>query len=102
MSETKRLDWRVPQSVTYAVPLWLRDEQIKVSCARAIPRIEGHDGPLRSEPIAIACYGPSLADTWEKIRGFEYVMTCSGAHRFLIDRDIVPRWHVAVDPLPLP
>ena len=55
---------------------------------------------LRSEPIAIVCFGPSLADTWEQIRDFKYVMTCSGSHKFLLERGIVPTWHVEVDPRP--
>lgn len=44
------------------------------------------------------CFGPSLVDTWEQLKDFEYIFTCSGAHPFLIERGIVPTWHVAVDP----
>jgi uncharacterized Rossmann fold enzyme len=91
------LDLSQPQQVAYAVPLWLRDEQIRVNLAKVPGRIAPiHE--LRTDPIAIVCFGPSLNDTWEQIKGFRYVMTCSGAHRFLIDRGIVPNWHVDVDP----
>lgn len=98
MSDAKRtLDVRDKQKVSYCIPTWLRDEQILRSTRRVVGRLDG-DYPERPEPIALVCYGPSLADTWEKIRDFEYVMTCSGSHRFLIDRGIVPKWHVEVDP----
>ena len=92
---TQTLDLHQPQAVTYAIPLWLRDEQIRVNIGKVKQRIQ--EGPLRNEPIAVVCYGPSLNDTWEQI-GTKYVMTCSGAHKFLIDRGIFPRWHVEVDP----
>lgn len=86
-----------PQKVTYCIPLWLRDEQIKVNSARVRARIAASDA-ITEEPIAIVCYGPSLADTWEELRRFKTVMTCSGAHQFLIERGITPTFHVEVDP----
>ncbi len=52
----------------------------------------------RPEPVAVVNFGPSLNDTWEQIRDFTYVITCSGAHRFLVERGILPTWHVEVDP----
>lgn len=92
------LDLENPPEVAYAVPLWLRDEQIKLAIQRVPGRIQ--PGERRDDPIAVVGFGPSLNDTWEKIKEFPYVVTCSGAHRFLIDRGIVPRWHVEVDPRP--
>lgn len=83
--------------VTYAIPLWLRDEQIKLAIARTAGRIApSYD--LRTAPIAVVCFGPSLADTWERAREFPYIITCSGAHRFLVERGVIPTWHVEVDP----
>lgn len=96
MSE-KRLDAKEQQNVQYCVSLWLRDQQIRVNTARVKGRIAAHYD-LWSEPIAIVCYGPSLNETWEEVKKFKYIMTCSGAHRFLIDRGIIPTWHVEVDP----
>lgn len=97
MDTGKILDWREKQKVEYCIPMWLRDQQIAAAIARPIPRIEPvHE--LRDDPIALACYGPSLQDTWEQIRGFRWVMSCSGAHKFLVERGIVPTWHVEVDP----
>lgn len=93
----KVLDFNERHETTYCIPLWLRDEQIKSACARSIPRIQPDLTP-KSDPIAVVCFGPSLQDTWEEIKAFKYVITCSGAHKFLIERGIIPTWHVEVDP----
>ena len=92
------LNWREKQSVKYAVELWRRDEQIAHAIRTVAGRIQPHE--KRPEPIAVVGFGPSLRDTWEKIRDFKFVITCSGSHRFLIDHGIVPQWHVEVDPRP--
>jgi hypothetical protein len=92
------LVWSQKQSTTYCIPLWLRDEQIKQAVRRVSGRIRPHDP--RPEPAAIVGYGPSLNDTWEKVRDFRYVISCSGAHRFLVERGIVPTHHIEVDPRP--
>lgn len=91
------LDASKPQSVEYCIPLWLRDEQIKVNTANVKGRI-APQYDLRSDSLAIVCYGPSLNDTWEQVKNFQFIMTCSGAHHFLIDRGIIPTYHVEVDP----
>jgi hypothetical protein len=96
----KQLDAKERQNVEYCIPLWLRDEQIKLAIRRVSGRIQGHEGVPRTEPIAVVCYGPSLVDTWEQVRNFRYVISCSGSHRFLVDRGIIPTWHVEVDPRP--
>ncbi len=97
--ETKFLDINEKQDVTYCIPIWLRDEQVKLSSARIKDRVEAVF-ETKEDPIAIVCYGPSLNDTWEKIRDFKYIMTCSGSHKFLLERGIVPTWHVDLDPRP--
>lgn len=93
----ERLELNQKQAVKYAIPIWLRDEQIKLAIARVKERIEPVNEP-RTEPIAVVGFGPSLKETWEKIREFKFVMSCSGSHRFLIERGIVPNWHAEVDP----
>lgn len=93
----RTLDSSAKQKVSYCIPLILRDEQIRVNTAACRGRLEPHYEP-RPEPIAIVCYGPSLNETWEQVREFKYVMTCSGAHRFMLERGIVPTWHLDVDP----
>ena len=46
--------------------------------------------------ITIACYGPSLADTWQDIKG--PVMTVSGALHFLTERGVKVDYHLDCDP----
>lgn len=87
-------------STKYCIDDDQRDRQIAYSTANIAGRIE--PGPDRGDDdtIAIVCFGPSLKDEWEKVKDYKYVMTCSGAHKFLIDRGIIPNWHVDVDPRP--
>lgn len=60
---------------------------------RFIPTAE-----LRDERVALVAYGPSLKDTWDQIRDFDIVFTCSGAHKFLLERGITPTFHCESDP----
>lgn len=46
--------------------------------------------------VSIVCYGPSLADTWKQIK--RPMVTVSGAHDFMVDKGIVPDYHVDCDP----
>lgn len=93
----KVLDVKEKQNVQYCIPLELRDEQIKINLTkvkeRVIPVSE-----LTSEPIAIVCFGPSLNDTWQDLKKFKYIMTCSGAHKFLVEKGIIPTHHLDLDP----
>ena len=84
------------QQTSYCIPLWLRDLQIEQAIKRTKGRIEGHE--KRDEPCAVVGFGPSLNNTWEKIRDFQFIISCSGSHKFLIERGIIPSYHVEVDP----
>jgi hypothetical protein len=102
---TQPLDLTKPQKVSYCIPLVLRDEQIRLATKRVQGRIQPyHEDPTVTRPasdrIAVVGYGPSLTATWEQVRDFRWIITCSGAHRFLIDRGIVPQFHCEVDPRP--
>lgn len=82
---------------TFCISDEQRDNQMRL----AIPRIKARVIPseqICDEEIAIVCYGPSLRKTWPELRAFRKIMTCSGAHKFLLDRGIVPTWHVDLDP----
>ena len=59
-------------------------------------RFEIYQGQ-RNKPVALVGLGPSLADTWTQLHDFDYIISTSGAHRYLLDRGIVPTWHVEVD-----
>jgi hypothetical protein len=50
---------------------------------------------FNSDTLTLACYGPSLRDTWTQIKS--PLMTVSGAHDFLIEGGMVPTYHVEVD-----
>jgi uncharacterized Rossmann fold enzyme/2-polyprenyl-3-methyl-5-hydroxy-6-metoxy-1,4-benzoquinol methylase len=99
MEEPQLLNIDETQPIQYCIPHWLRDEQIKLSTNRIKKRIEERM-EKRDDDVAIVCFGPSLNDTWEEIKKFKYIFSCSGAHKFLIDRGIIPTWHVEVDPRP--
>jgi len=109
MDNPKILDATKKQCVEYCIPYWLRNEQIKL----AIKRIEGRiqkptieqEAALQNESIAVVNFGPSLNDTWEELKKFKYVMTCSGSHKFLVDKgftakDFTKWYHIDVDPRP--
>ncbi len=83
--------------VKYCIPEWLRDEQVKLSCTRIKDRLQPSKG-LRGGSVALVCFGPSLNNTWRGIRKHEYIISCSGAHKFLREKGIIPDWHVEVDP----
>lgn len=57
------------------------------------------ENPPHDRTAIIAGFGPSLAATWRDIAiASGDVFTVSGAHKFLIDRGIVPKVHVDCDP----
>lgn len=84
--------------VKYAIPLHIRDEQIRHVARRYLPGIA--PGDLTETPIAVVGFGPSLKDTWEEALTYPVVMSMSGSHRFLVDRGRRPDLHVEVDPRP--
>lgn len=93
------LDASQKQEVVYAIPLWLRDQNITAALARVPGRIQPVTEP-RTERCAVVCFGPSLNDTWEQVRDFPVIISCSGSHKFLLERGIVPTYHCEVDPRP--
>lgn len=69
---------------------------IKQNCERIPGRLEFSD-KLIDEPCAVVGYGPTLKKFGSKLRDFKHIITTSGAHNFLLDRDITPNYHVEVD-----
>lgn len=96
---TVALDASQKQTVSYCIPEWLRDLQIQQSIKRVTGRIQPAYEP-RTESVAIVGFGPSLQDTWEQVRNYPVIVSCSGSHKFLLERGIVPTYHVEVDPRP--
>jgi hypothetical protein len=84
-----------------AVADTLRLEQAIRNCAVVKERVG--DAPRHDGRVAIVAYGPSLKDTWHYLkterRAFgTKIVTVSGAHDFLIERGIIPDYHIEVDP----
>jgi len=92
-----KLDFKQSYGSGYCIPLWLRNIQVKMAMRKVKGRVP-HIKEKNREPIAIVGYGPSLKHTWEKLRDFNTIITTSGAHKFLIERGIIPTYHVDVDP----
>lgn len=95
MSEST-LNFDEKLEVGYCIPLELRDAQV----LHAIEKIKDRVSPdvARGESIAVVCYGPSLKDNWPDVLRYNSIITCSGAHNFLLENDIVPTYHLDVDP----
>lgn len=81
-----------------------RFEHTKINCPKVSKRLKNVPEP-HDRVAVIVCYGPSLSDTWTdlvgqlKFNGGD-VFSVSGAHDFLIRRDIIPKYHVECDPRP--
>lgn len=73
------------------------EQQIRYSTSKISARVNP-DIEKTEDKVAVVCFGPSLHENWQKIRDFKYIISCSGSHKFLIDRGIIPTWHVEVDP----
>lgn len=93
----KIIDIKESQKISYCISASLRDEQIRINLKKVSGRLEPNS-ELRNEPIAIVAFAPSLNETWEELKKFKYIMTCSGAHKFLVEKGITPTWHVDLDP----
>lgn len=79
----------------------LRLNQALRNCALVKDRVG--EQPRHDGRVVIVAYGPSLAHTWRTIaterKAFgAKIVTVSGAHDFLIERGIVPDYHIEVDP----
>ena len=92
-----RLDVDMKFELPAAGSRWLRICHMRANIPRVQKRFEL--GTPQTSPVAVIGLGPSLLDTWQEIPCFApYIITTSGAHRFLIDRGIIPKWHVDIDP----
>jgi hypothetical protein len=73
------------------------EAQTAVNVARGFAPLE-KDRTEKDVPLAIVGYGPSLQDTWERLRDWPGpIWTVSKAHDFLLERGIVPTYHTDVD-----
>src|SRR3989304_527574 len=88
---------QVPYKLIAAVKTQYRHAQRAEAVKRNYPRLQ--PVPIvEGQSISIACYGPSLEDTWRDIT--HPIISVSGALHFLAERGIVPDYHVDCDPRP--
>lgn len=88
---------KIPYSLTAAVDVSVRREFVKSAIARGLRRIDRR--PLdETKTLYVACFGPSLRDTYEELRGKSPIIACSGATKFLASKGIITTWHIEMDP----
>lgn len=76
------------------------ERNIRMNMARGLPILRADVAP-HDRTMVLACYGPSLQDTWEALLDMPAnadLWTTSGAYSFLVDKGIVPDFHTDVDP----
>lgn len=86
---------KVPYSLVAAVQTVQRHSYMGIAVKAVSKRLIAipiEDG----RSISIACYGPSLADTWRDIK--PPIISVSGALKYLTERGITPDYHIDVDP----
>lgn len=89
---------------TSAVTDHERNNNMLANSARIPERLEIGIEP-HDRVAHLVCYGPSLKKTWPELAIARHmegndIFTVSGAHRFLIDRGIIPEAHLDCDPRP--
>lgn len=93
-----------PIHVTSAVADTERNDNVIANCKRVSKRLAVGKGdcPAHDRVAVLACYGPSLRETWPAIAMAQAngsdVFTVSGAHQFLLERGVVPVAHMDCDP----
>lgn len=86
---------KIPYKLQAAVVIDKRYENMASAIARGLPRLQD----VAIDPIAslsIACYGPSLKDTWRELK--HPILSMSGATRFLADNGVTADYHIDMDP----
>lgn len=88
---------KIPYKLIPAVSQEERHRQMAQALKTGFPRLKPQ--PIDDyASISIACYGPSLADTWRDLK--PPIISVSGALHFLQERGITPDYHVDCDPRP--
>ena len=85
-ARTEKMEFSQQYGTKYCIPTWLRDEQVRMAIKKVPGRVVPYEG-LREDPIAVVGFGPSLKDAVVEIGAFKYIITCSGSHKYLIERD---------------
>ena len=90
--------WDKEFAVPYPMPAALGEEvrqgQMAICLTRKLPKM--WPKPIGDGSLTLACYGPSLKDTWQDMK--RPIVSMSGSHNFLIERGVVPDFHNDMDP----
>jgi len=86
---------KIPYALVPAVGLDQRHVHMASAITRGLPRLQAVPIDDR-RTMSVACYGPSLADTWRTLT--RPIISMSGATRWLATRGMVPDYHVDMDP----
>jgi hypothetical protein len=90
---------KIPYALTPAVAVDQRRLHMASAIARGLPRLTRHP-PRPTETAYLACYGPSLQQTWEHLRGKSPIIAMSGATKWLDARGITADYVLEMDPRP--
>lgn len=71
-----------------------RQQSVEYALSKPFDRLR--EAPAHGGTMSIVCFGPSLQYTWQDVQ--RPFMTVSGAHDFMIERGMVPDFHVECDP----
>src|SRR5439155_104689 len=75
-----------------------RHEHMRIAMETGFPFLQKRSS-FHENRCSLVCYGPSLLDTWRQIKPLDQsIITVSGAHDFLVDRNVIPTYHVEIDP----
>lgn len=86
---------KIPYALVPAVALDQRYAHMRSAIKRPLPRLQRQ--PMDdSKTLSIACYGPSMRETWSALR--HPMISMSGATKFLVERGITPDYHIDMDP----
>jgi Protein of unknown function DUF115 len=88
---------KIPYSLIPAVPLEVRRENMKKAIARGLPRLE-REPRDDVKTMHIACFGPSLRQTWETLRDKRPIIAMSGATKWLAEHGIIADFAIEMDP----
>lgn len=85
----------VPYPMVAAVSTLKRHANMAVALYHRFPRLKPI--PISDDrTLSVACYGPSLKDTWQNLT--PPIMSMSGSLHFLASHGIIPDYHVDMDP----
>lgn len=86
---------KIPYALTAAVAIEQRYAQMVSAIARPLPRLQRQQID-DARTLSIACYGPSLRDTWRELR--QPILSMSGATKWLAEHGVIPDFHIDMDP----